>query len=155
MKLYRSPFLLARAIVVLGIAVTVFAKSIARPPTPSDVAGVYSGYGGEIEFLLLELDADGTGLLSVSYLPDNPVRLYRVESWRLSDWIVELQTRAIDPDAEGITFHKVRYSSLCLDGEFRGSDWKRTIKLYSERQWQSRAVPAKERIARYRKEKQP
>lgn len=153
MKFHRHPFLLAAAIVVLGVVVTVFAKITPRPPTTAEVAGVYSGYGDQTEFLRLELDADGTGLLCVSYVSDYPAQLYRIESWRLSDWMVELQARAIDPDAESITFHKVRYSGVALDGEFRGSGWKRAIKLYSERQWQSRAVPTQERIARHRREK--
>jgi hypothetical protein len=153
-KLKRSFIQFAIATALVVISITAFARTIARPPTPERVAGIWSGYGDQIEFLRLELETNGTGFLCVSYLPTAPARLYRVESWRLSGWTVELQTRPIDTDAEAITFRKVRYSWLSLDGELGGSGWKRRIKLYGEREWQSRAVPAQERIARYRKEKQ-
>jgi hypothetical protein len=68
--------------------------------------------------------------------------------------MVELQARPVDTDAESITFRKVRVGLFALEGEFGGSGWRRKIKLYGERDWQSRAFPAQERIARYRKEKQ-
>ncbi len=154
MKFNRSFIHLGIAAAVLAVAVTVLAKTIARPPTASEVAGVYSGYGDQVEFLRLELDSDGTGYVCVSYLPNSPARLYRVESWRLSDWIVEVQTRPLDKDTEAVTFRKLRVGLFALEGEFGGSGWTRKIKLYGERDWQSRAVPARERISKYRKEKQ-
>src|SRR2546426_9092463 len=81
MKLNRSLFRGGIAAVVLSVAVTVLATRHAQPPRASEVAGVYSGYGDQVEFLRLELDSEGAGYLSVSYLPDSPARLYRVESW--------------------------------------------------------------------------
>ncbi len=54
-------------------------------------------------------------------------------------------------DAESITFRKVRVGLFALEGEFGGSGWKRKIKLYGESNWQSRAIPAQERITRFRK----
>ena len=152
MKLNRSLLRLALAVTITGIAVTVIAKSIVPKPTAAQIAGVYSGYGSYTEFLRLELDADGTGLLCVNTLPEYPAKLYRVEGWRVSDWTVHLKTRPIDSGAETITFHKVTYSYRSLDGEFGGSRWKRAFKLYNERRWQSRALQVQERIAKYRNE---
>jgi hypothetical protein len=155
MKINRSFFILGIVTVILSVAVTVWATRPAQPPKASDVTGIYSGYGDQVEFLRLELDADGTGYLCVSYLPDSPARLYRVDSWRLSEWIVEVQTRPLDKDRpEPVTFRKLRVGLFALEGEFGGAGWTRKIKLYGERDWQSRAVPTQERIARYRKEKQ-
>lgn len=149
----RTQFILAVTIVAFGIAVSVLAKSVARLPTSADVAGVYSGYGDGPEFLRLELDADGTGLLCISYLWNNPARLYRVERWQLHDRSVETQVDAIDVGAERITLRDLNYNWRGLEGELSGSGWKRKLVLYSEKQWQLRAEPTRERIDLYRKQK--
>lgn len=155
MKFNRLFICLGIAAIVLAVALTLLATTIPRPPTTSEVAGVYSGYSDQVEFLRLELDSDCTGYLCVSYLTNLPAELYRVESWRLSDGIVELQTHPLDKGSEAVTFRKLQVGLYGLDGEFGGAaGWKRQIKLYGERDWQSRAVPAQERIARYRKGKQ-
>ena len=157
MKTNRALFQLGVLIAIAVMSVTVFARVIARPPDASKIAGVWSGYSDDqVEFMRLELDANGTGYVCVSYLTDAPARLYRIESWRTSEWNVEIQTRPIDAEAPAITFRKLRYGLSTLDGEFGGlnAGWKHQIKLYGERDWQSRAIPTQERIAKHRKEKQ-
>jgi len=137
----------------LAVAITVLARTLAPPPKPLDVVGVWSGYGDQVEFLRLELDVGGTGYLAVSYLPAYPARLYRVESWRLAERSVEIQVRPIDPDAEPISFRRIRYTRRALEGQFAGSGWKRRVTLLSEREWRSRAAEAQERITRVRSER--
>ena len=142
-------------VAVLAVAVTLLAKTIPIPPKSSDVVGVWLGYAeNRLSFLRLELDADSKGYLSVKYLPDTPPRLYRVESWRLSDSTVEIQMRPIDREAEAVAFKKVRLSIYSLEGRFGGKGWERQVTLFSERAWESQATPARERITRYRKDGQ-
>jgi hypothetical protein len=88
------------------------------------------------------LDTNGTGYLCTFFTDP---RLYRVLSWRLSDYSIEFKARCIDAGSELITT-SLKYSRLSLDGMFGGLP----VKLYSEREWQSHALPAQERIAKYR-----
>jgi hypothetical protein len=154
----KSPRTLPRVFIVialLAVAATLLAKVIPLPPKPSDVVGVWLGYAEDhLSFLRLELDADSKGYLSVKYLPNTPPRLYHVESWRLSDSTVEIQTRPIDSEAEVVAFKKVRLSIYSLEGKFGGKGWERQVTFFSERAWQSQATPTEERITRYRKDRQ-
>ncbi|MGZ4973443.1 MAG: hypothetical protein ACXWKG_05155 [Limisphaerales bacterium] len=144
---------LTGALILLGTVAVVLARTIARSPSPSDVAGVYCGYGDQIEFLRLELDTNGAGYLCVSYLPDVPAELYRVDNWHLAGWNVMLETHPLDKDAKSVTFGKLDVEMFALKGQFGGGNgWKRKIELFNQRKWESRAKPVQDRIEKYRQE---
>jgi len=118
----------------------------------AEVAGAWTGFAGANEFVRLELDASGSGFLCISYLPDNPPRLYLIEKWRLAGHLIQLRTRPLDGDAEPVGFRQLTYSWISLEGKLFGRRWERDVRLYSEREWRKRATPLRERIARYRKQ---
>ena len=155
MRLHSKTLRISTSVAVFAVAAAVVAKVIPMPPKPSDVVGAWSGYAEDhLSFLRLELDADNKGYFSVKYLPDTPPRLYRIESWRLSDSVIEIQTQPIDTEAEAVVFKKVKLSISSLEGKFGGKGWERQVTLFSDRAWQSQSGPTQDRIARYRKDGQ-
>ena len=156
MKITRSFLRVGFAVILVPVAVTLLAKSIIPTPTAADVAGVWSGYGGgEMSdmFVRLELETNGTGFLCVSHLP-SVNDLYRVESWTVTNFSVELRTQDIPPLLDRPPdLRKFKYSRSALEGELETWGIKQTIKLYSQREWQSRSTAAEEKITQYRKNK--
>jgi hypothetical protein len=142
-------------ITALVFCATVFALSIVPKPTPADVAGVWFGYlNDETYFARLELETNGTGYLCISPLP-SIAHLYAVERWSVSDFTVELRTKDIptplNRDADIRKFHYER--GRFLQGQMDMHGVQRTMKLYSEREWQARSTSAQKHIARWRKDK--
>ena len=136
------------------LAITAFARKMALPPERSQVVGAWCGYTDSTEFLRLELDDDGTGLLCVTFIPGLHARLYRIPKWQYSDWHLELSTQPIDSDAEPVVLTNMGCSDQSMEWQFGGvAGWKRKAVLFSEREWTSRVQPLRERIASYRKER--
>jgi len=118
----------------LMAVVSTSANSPARPPKPSDVVRVWSGYSNHQDFLRLELDKDGSGYLSfISVVRDAPVDVYRVRKWTLSEWIVTLELGPLTNDAEPFQFQRVSCSYSYMECEFAGKGWDRKATLFAER----------------------
>ena len=140
--------------VVLGAVLTVFAFKPAKLPVPSDVVGAWFGFcDGRVEFVRADFDADGTGFISISYLHDYPVCLYRIQSWKLRGRAIDVISQPIEQQSEPITFRKLSYTYSALELDLRGKGWQRDAMLFREREFSSRAAAVGERIDRYRKEK--
>jgi hypothetical protein len=136
------------ALLATGCATRVVYPAI--PPAQSDVVGTWLGYSaGKVEFLLLQCGEDGRGYLAVSYLQNHPPALYRVESWKLKDWDLEISTRPLEHGAEPIFLQNISYSQEALRFEFGGVRWKRNAELFREQAFSARASAAKERIDDY------
>jgi hypothetical protein len=133
---------IAIAMLIIASSSTLLGRIEQQKPTLSRVAGVYVGYCQNF-FWRLELDTNGTGYLCTFFTEP---RLYRVGSWRLSEYTVEFTAHSTDPGQETIAT-KVRYTGSSLERTLGGL----TVKLFPERDWQSQAFQTQERIAKYRK----
>ncbi|MBI4327115.1 MAG: hypothetical protein HY674_17895 [Chloroflexi bacterium] len=142
------------AVVLFGTALAVLAASKrAKPPGPDHVVGTWLGFSAaQVEFVRADFDADGTGYVAVSYLRDFPVRLYRIDSWRLIDWSIEATTHPIDQDAEPIVLRKLSYSDSALEMDLRGKGWRHDVTLFREREFALRAAAVGARIESHRNE---
>lgn len=134
---------------VLGVVLTVFAFKPAKPPVTSDVVGTWLGFSeGRVEFFRVDFDADGMGYISISYLRNSPVGLYRIQSWKIDGRSIDVTSQPIDQDAEPITLRKVAYHYSALEIDIRGKGWQRDATLFREREFSSRATAVGERIDR-------
>jgi hypothetical protein len=133
--------LLTAAFALLLITVAAPASTKARQrPKLEHLSGVWIGgsAGSELEFARLQLDARGTGILTVSYLPDAPVRAYRVLRSRLDGFKVFFELSP-GSDSEPIylrgEFH-FGYMNLQMGGVDR--KWKREMYLRNEETFMKR-----------------
>jgi hypothetical protein len=121
------------------------------PPIPEEVVGSWQGYSDDgLEFDRLELDPDGTGLLAISYLPNAPSLLYRVESWVIRGGVIELTLAQIDKAAELVKMSPALLGVDALEVTLHGAGWSRQLVLFNERVSEMRATEAKARIRQYR-----
>lgn len=130
-----------------------YARSPVAPPTPNMVAGAYVGFTeGDVDFVRIELDASGTGYVSIAPLVDKPAQLYRIEKWTIKDLDIRVSSvRPIDESAYPFDFRKITCTgSRSLQVTFGGKNWQRTAHLIDERYFSSRATETKNRINRYR-----
>jgi hypothetical protein len=103
---------LAVALVGIGTPISLIATTRPKPPVLPCLAGVWVGGSGPIplEYLRLDLNADGTGLLTVSYLPTTPARVYKVSATRLHEYTVEIMSNPVEANSEPI---KLRGEGTC------------------------------------------
>jgi hypothetical protein len=139
--------------VALAVGMTALAFKPVRPPLRSDVVGVWSGYTTGLDFLRLELDQDGKGLLCVGWVSGDKPQLYRVEKWDYADWRVNLDIEPIDSGAESVYLTNTVCGYEDLKCEFRGGTWKRKATLRCEREWNRRSKPLEQRIEEFRRSK--
>jgi hypothetical protein len=150
----RSIHLTATATLFLlfSISTMLLAKSIMPPPSTTELTGSWLGHsGGMVDFFLLELDADGTGYMSVSFLPECPAYLYRVGTWKLKGHKLELQLQPLDPKAEPLWVRNVDLrmpSSMRM--EIAGKGWSRQVSLFNETRFMTRRECVKKRLASQR-----
>lgn len=86
-------------VIAFGLSASdVVAHKKVRRPTRDDLARVWVGGGGDesIEYFRLELDANGTGLLTIQYLPDRPALAHKVIATSLSGYSIALQLQPVD-----------------------------------------------------------
>lgn len=153
MKSQRVVVLVAFGIVLLGTPLALWAKR-AKPPSTDQVVGTWFGFdSGTVEFLRADFDPDGTGYVAVSYLRDFPVCLYRIDSWRLDEWNVEVTLHPVDQKAEPIILRKLKYSYSALELDLRGKGWQRDVTLFREREFSSRAAAVGARVDKERDER--
>jgi hypothetical protein len=82
-----------------------------------------------VEFLRLELDLNGRGLLSIQYLPDQPAAAYQVKS-SLEGYALHLDLVPLGGDVERIEVGgKASPSMLRLTVKARSSAWTRQVEL--------------------------
>lgn len=116
-------------------------------PKKTDIAVKWIGFtADDLSFYRLELNLDGTGYCSVSYL-DEPVELYEVKSWSLSEYKIKIELKPIDLGTEPIYF-KGSTDGWHLDLELRGEkrDLYKTLKMYKEKEILSKINVTKDRI---------
>jgi hypothetical protein len=110
----------------------VLASKKVRQPTRSDLATVWVGGEPEdpLEYFRLELDANGTGILTVQYLPGKPAVAYRVVGTSLSGYAVKLEIKAVDSDAQPLQAQGEAVPGLLrLHVTNRALDWRRDVQL--------------------------
>jgi hypothetical protein len=95
---------------------------------------------------MLELDADGTGYLAISYLPQEPARLYRVKTWTLQNFDIAVDVRPIDASAEPVTLSGSYRGLFALEMELRGASWTRRLTLFNSKTYNSRVSGVAARI---------
>ncbi len=137
--------------ITLVVAITVFASKPVQPPSRSEVIGVWSGYTDHLDFLRLELDEDGKGVLCVGWVPGDKPQLYRVSAWNYSDWRLLLDIRPIDAGAEPVYLTNTVCGYEDLRSDFGGGTWKRKATLRCEREWNRRSKPLEQRIEEFRR----
>lgn len=124
---------------VIGLLLTVgpsatdaLASKKPRQPTRSDLATVWVGGEPEepLEYFRLELDANGTGILTVQYLPGKPAVAYRVLATSLSGYAVKLDLDPVDDGAQPLQVRGDAVPGLMrLQVAGRAPDWTRHIQL--------------------------
>jgi hypothetical protein len=105
-----------------------------RPLIPrlQDLATVWVGDGGvtSLEYYRLDLDTDGTGMLTVQYLPDVPARAYRVSRTNLSEYRVSFDVTPIDRSSDPLRLQGAATRvSLDLQVTIPGRDRTRRVGL--------------------------
>ena len=120
------------ALVCCAIAGGASADKAVRPATLAELATVWVGCEaqGRLEYLRLELDREGHGLVTMQWLPGEPADAYRIVSTRLDRYDVEFTLQPVDRDAEPMSLSG-RAIGVRLDLEAVGSqsDWKRKFVL--------------------------
>ena len=142
------------ASLALVVAVPVAAKPMPQP-TMADLAQVWLGGPPKgIEFLRLELDKEGVGLLTVQYLPHHPAVAYRVLKTSLSKYRVVFMLVPIDEKAEPIYLRGEAYpGTMYLKmGDPKGT-WKRDILLQTEQSVLARQKAVSDRASDERSRK--
>jgi hypothetical protein len=115
------------------------APTKARPPKPADVVGVWIGFTeDELDFYRLDLRRDFTGYCASVSPPDTVlheqgVDTYRINSWWLNGWALDIKLVPLGTKAEAI-FLRGRYDGFTLQLEVGGTDgsWKRRLVLRPE-----------------------
>lgn len=103
-----------------------------RQPTLSDIATVWVGGEPEdpLEYFRLELDANGTGILTVQYLPGKPAVAYRVVETSLSGYAIRLDIKAVDSNAQPLQAQGAAMPGILrLHVTSNALDWKRDVQL--------------------------
>jgi hypothetical protein len=147
----RSRLLVSLVSVVVFLSVAHAARGSKRipPPTLKDLRGVWIGgtVGNELEFVRLQLDATGKGILAVSYLPDSPVRAYFVTSVDLEKLEMKCHLSPADSSSEPI-FLQGRFYYSHMDLELGGVTvkWKRQLYLRNEETFMKRLKQLGDRV---------
>ena len=114
------------------LATETLANKKPRQPTRSDLATVWVGGEPEelLEYFRLELDANGTGILTVQYLPGKAAVAYRVLATSLSGYSVGLDVQPVDRGAQSLQVRGEAIPGLLrLQVTGRAPDWTRHIQL--------------------------
>ena len=122
---------------------------LAPPPERKAFIGAWHGFDeSRLRFGRLELKEDGTGLLAISYLPQNPPRIYRVKQWSQRRFRLEVAVEPAEPEAEPISLQNVVHlgESLELEVHGEGRGWSRKMTLFNESKFLNRAKAAKESL---------
>jgi len=144
----RLPLLGKVLLIVVTTAHSSSATTKMSPPKAQDVAGVWIGgtVGSELEFLRLELDAEGKGVLTLSELPDTPVMAYQVQATRLKEFEVSFDLTPVDSRSEPISLRgKFLYSRMLLTLSGVTLTWKRDIYLRNQEGFMKRLRAAENR----------
>jgi hypothetical protein len=116
--------------VVLALSGFAHANKRVRLPTMDDLATTWVGATAFGEYLRLELDKTGTGVLAIQYLRDKPARGYRIRQTTLAKYRVVFQVEAAEVSAEPVFLRGDAYPGA-LELELGGTsvDWKRKVVL--------------------------
>ena len=99
-----------------------------------------------MEFLRLELDADGKGVLTLSELPGAPVMAYRVLATRLKDLEVSFDLAPVESRSEPIVLRgKFVHSRMHLNLSGITLNWHRDIYLRNQEEFMKRLRAVEER----------
>jgi hypothetical protein len=131
---------------VLLTGYPVDANSPVRPAKAEYFPGTYEGYGDDRRaFLRMDLAVDGTGYLVLSYAPDYPTRIYRIERWRQvrdGAWTLALTIKPATKESEIITIEDVYFGFDSFTLETRGKTWKQQFSLFKKGAFEARAAAA-------------
>jgi hypothetical protein len=124
---------IATLVGLLGVPTVASPDKRVPEPQLSDLSRVWVGStsGGAIgEFLRLELDSEGVGLLVVHWLPSREAQAYRVTATHLKGYAVSFDLQAADTGAETI-YLRGQATAYRLELEVGGKNlnWKRPVAL--------------------------
>ena len=142
-------------VAALIVALPAFTETRPRPPKISDVAGAWSGYSDHRDFFCLDLDTNGTGYVSITWLsPDNPPPdVYRITRWRLAEWSVEADVEPVTRDAEPMKLKSITCGHRSIECEFGTTNWSNRVELFNESDWQAQTKRAGTAITSARKKR--
>jgi hypothetical protein len=128
----RRKLTLALIVAILAPPSGLSAETRVRPATLAELATVWVGSqpGGAFEYFRLEVNAEGTGLLTVLWLSSEPPQAYRVAATRLDGYAVTFDLLPVDAKAEPI-YLRGRATARRLELEVGGTtpEWRRKILL--------------------------
>jgi hypothetical protein len=142
--------------VALALALFVVSPASAHKPvkqaTLGDLATVWvGGDAGGLEFFRLELAGDGTGLLTVQWLPDQPANAYKVLATRLSGYQVAFVLETVDGLEKSLYLRGTAYPSLLeLEAGAHEPNWRRKLVLQPHSKLLTRLKAVSDRAAAFR-----
>lgn len=123
-------------VLLIAAAAPLLGDSRIPPPKLAMLAGQWLGGppAGILEYVRLELNENGQGLLTVQYLPGEPVVAYEILGARLEQYAIEFIVRTIDRGHEYDIYLKgtALPNQLELEMGSPKPDWKR--RLFVERE---------------------
>jgi hypothetical protein len=129
MRVRRIAILCLTVVLVSG---PVLASKRVKQPTLADLANVWVGstVDGGLEYFRLDLKPDGSGVLTVQYLPDAQARAYRVTRTTLHQYKISFDIDPLEADAEPVTIRgQAIPSRMALEVKGVRHDWKCTVVL--------------------------
>ena len=142
------------ALLLIASAASATVEVRVAPATVACLENVWLGGGvpGPLEYLRLEIDKKGTGLLAVRFLPSYPPRMYRVTGIHLAGYRITIKTEPAEADAEAINL-----TGLATCGELKltlsypsNPKWKPNVILEREAIVKGRIKAVEERTAAYK-----
>ena len=128
----ESPHILFLAVSFIVAAGIVEAVSEMKPPEIAHAEGQWVGgsSGSDMEFLLLELDEAGEGILVFSELPGGPIHSYRAAA-RLDEFQISFDLESIDSQSVPIQLSG-EFTYIKMDLILSGENWSREVTLRSK-----------------------
>ena len=153
----KTRLLLTLALLLWG-AIASQAVTLVQAPRNSAIIGDWVGVSDYGDFLRLELNKNGEGLLSWDIAGiQRQIDIYRVRDWSLTTqppWGIKMRLEPLTPRAEKFEFERiVQINERELKLEFGAGDWVRTATLYNERLFRTMSDSSKQAIKAAKRKK--
>jgi len=143
--------LLPPLLILLALATIPPQRSVARklgkPPTREEVAQVWVGWStDELYLVRLALLPNGKGFGGYTFLGEEP-RTFRIASWRYEAGQIEIDPVLPEGPPSWVSPLKGSFVGLAMKLTARGRDWKLSILLRREVEWEERWMKLKLKMA--------
>ena len=147
-QVFRRAILVVASFSVIG---TLQGDAIIPPPTRNMVSGVWFGFeDGQVSFVRVEFDADGTGYIARTNVGEFSPSVYFIERWTPKKDSIAIVMRPIDKDTYPMSIYRASWQDTAIEMEYGGRHWKETATLVREADFLSRASETKAKIDGYR-----